>query len=538
MVGRNHGMSSTITVIENSYADCVVTGYRAVGGLVGITSTNYNNNYPTAINNCYSLSKVSNIDSTLSNCGGLVGHSDHAVYNSILSSYYNQTITGLSDIDRGTPLDDVAMKLQSSYVGWDFSKVWEIDSECNNGYPTLIDVELFKMVPVTGIKLNQTEVNVGVGDSIMLNAEILPSDCTNKELNWVSESEKIATVSSGKIVGVSEGTTTVTVTSIDGNFSAMCVVNVTNSSIPAEGITLDMTSAEVIVGNELVLTATVNPANVTDRTLKIEISGTSVITTNMFEWVADENGQLKITLFGVEAGDAVVKVSTANGHSASCNVKVKYATGLNPISMVKVSSGKSVSGDTVTLTVDLVGNAGFASLGLEIGYDDSVMTLTNVANESTVGGIFTTAQSITANPYNIGWDNFSNITYNGTLVTLTFEIKDNAPDGVYPVTVDFYKGVNGTYKDGYDVNYDENFQPFNLIYEDGFVEVASYMPGDVSGDGAVNNRDVTYLLRHLAGWTIEGIVEEAMDVDGSGTVNNRDVTTLLRYLAGWDIELK
>ena len=60
----------------------------------------------------------------------------------------------------------------------------------------------------------------------------------------------------------------------------------------------------------------------------------------------------------------------------------------------------------------------------------------------------------------------------------------------------------------------------------------------MTGDGAVTTRDGTYLLRYLAGWEIDGIVEAALDVDGSGTVTTRDGTILLRYLAGWDIELK
>jgi hypothetical protein len=34
-------------------------------------------------------------------------------------------------------LNTVGMKLRTSYVGWDFEKVWAIDVETNNGYPYL-----------------------------------------------------------------------------------------------------------------------------------------------------------------------------------------------------------------------------------------------------------------------------------------------------------------------------------------------------------------------------------------------------------------
>ena len=87
------------------------------------------------------------------------------------------------------------------------------------------------------------------------------------------------------------------------------------------------------------------------------------------------------------------------------------------------------------------------------------------------------------------------------------------------------------------LNYDENFEPLGLLYEDGNIEVMSYIPGDANGDRKVTDRDATYLLRYLAGWDIADIIEPALDVDGSGIINDRDATILLRYLAGWDVEL-
>ena len=57
--------------------------------------------------------------------------------------------------------------------------------------------------------------------------------------------------------------------------------------------------------------------------------------------------------------------------------------------------------------------------------------------------------------------------------------------------------------------------------------------GDVTGDGAVNVGDVTYLARYLAGWTGYETTVECADVTGDGEVNVGDVTYLARYLAGW-----
>ena len=64
-----------------------------------------------------------------------------------------------------------------------------------------------------------------------------------------------------------------------------------------------------------------------------------------------------------------------------------------------------------------------------------------------------------------------------------------------------------------------------------------YTPGDITGDGRVNNRDAARLMQYLAGWDVE-YVEAALDVNGDGRVNNRDAARLLQYLAGWDVTIQ
>ncbi|MBQ3427703.1 MAG: leucine-rich repeat protein [Clostridia bacterium] len=203
---------------------------------------------------------------------------------------------------------------------------------------------------------------------------------------------------------------------------------------------------------------------------------------------------------------------------------------------IKVSSAKVAPGKTVSVTVELSENKGFANLGLQIGFDASALTLISVSNNTSVGATYTGAQSITVNPYNMGWDSTSNNTYNGTLATLTFEVNDDAPDGTYPISVSYYRGKNGNYSDGEDVNYDEDFKPLNLNYTNGAITVSRHIPGDINGDGKVNNQDGTFLLRHLAGWNVS-VDETALDITGDDKVNNQDGTILLRYLAGWSVTI-
>jgi hypothetical protein len=58
--------------------------------------------------------------------------------------------------------------------------------------------------------------------------------------------------------------------------------------------------------------------------------------------------------------------------------------------------------------------------------------------------------------------------------------------------------------------------------------------GDVNGDGSVDNRDVAYLARYLAGWEGYTIVGDAADVNRDGLINDADVIYLSRHLSGWD----
>ena len=144
---------------------------------------------------------------------------------------------------------------------------------------------------------------------------------------------------------------------------------------------------------------------------------------------------------------------------------------VNPGASIKAGTVSGTAGGTIAVPITITNNTGFANLGIEIGYDSSVMTLKK-ATAGNTGATYTGAQSIAANPYNMGWDSTSNNSFNGTLATLEFEIAGDAAPGIYPITVSYYKGRNGNYEDGSDVNFDESFAPLNLSYTAGYVTVS------------------------------------------------------------------
>ena len=70
------------------------------------------------------------------------------------------------------------------------------------------------------------------------------------------------------------------------------------------------------------------------------------------------------------------------------------------------------------------------------------------------------------------------------------------------------------------------------------VVAPSYLPGDVSDDGRVNNRDLGMLQQYLSDMDVKIANMNACDVTGDGRVNNRDLGVLQQYLSDMDVELK
>lgn len=105
----------------------------------------------------------------------------------------------------------------------------------NNGYLTMYAAwacythftKQVVNVDVTGVSLNVSSTSVNKNKTVTLSATVSPSNATNKSLTWTSSNTSVATVSNGVVTPVAEGTTTITVKTVDGNFTATCTVTVT-----------------------------------------------------------------------------------------------------------------------------------------------------------------------------------------------------------------------------------------------------------------------------------------------------------------------
>ncbi|HIR29764.1 MAG TPA: Ig-like domain-containing protein [Candidatus Coproplasma stercorigallinarum] len=93
-------------------------------------------------------------------------------------------------------------------------------------------------VAVTGVTLDKKTLELTVGEgTAQLVATIAPEGATDTRLVWLSSDEKVATVDeNGVVTPVGEGNATITVVTVDGNFSDTCAVTV-NAADPSQAVT-------------------------------------------------------------------------------------------------------------------------------------------------------------------------------------------------------------------------------------------------------------------------------------------------------------
>ena len=88
-------------------------------------------------------------------------------------------------------------------------------------------------IPVSGISLDKSSLELVEDEEASLIATIAPSDASNKTFTWSSSNTQIATVDDGgKVKAIAPGTATITATTADGGKTATCAVSVEAKPIP------------------------------------------------------------------------------------------------------------------------------------------------------------------------------------------------------------------------------------------------------------------------------------------------------------------
>lgn len=201
-------------------------------------------------------------------------------------------------------------------------------------------------VAVTGVTLDKTSASVEAGQTLQLTATVSPTNADNKNVSWTSNNPTVANVDqNGLVTAYSAGNATITVTTEDGSKTATCTVTVTEPAAPVAvtGVSLNKSTTSIYVGASETLTATVAPADATNKAVTWSSNNTSVASVN--------NG----VVTGVAIGQATITAKTVDGNfTATCAVTVETAPIINVtgVTLNKTSLELQVGkNETLTATV-------------------------------------------------------------------------------------------------------------------------------------------------------------------------------------------
>lgn len=179
---------------------------------------------------------------------------------------------------------------------------------------------------VTNIILSETSIGIEKGESTQLTATV-NDDATNKNVTWSSADESVVTVNeNGEVIAMDFGTTTISVIS-ESNPDVMSTCEVTVIYHPVTEIAISQSSANLKVGENIQLTATINE-NASEKIVVWTSSDEDIATVN-------DNG----VVTGIHYGNVTITVAAKNEGdvTASCEVKVYLIGDVNRDGQISIA---------------------------------------------------------------------------------------------------------------------------------------------------------------------------------------------------------
>ena len=152
----------------------------------------------------------------------------------------------------------------------------------DGGFVAWVEVQVsIPVVPVTGVTMAPATLSLVAGHTGVLAATVAPANATNRLVTWASSNTQVALVdANGVVFAIAPGTATITARTADGGRTATAAVTVTAPVVLVTGVTITPMTLSLLTGQTGTLTATVAPANATNRTVTWASSNTQVATVN------------------------------------------------------------------------------------------------------------------------------------------------------------------------------------------------------------------------------------------------------------------
>ena len=231
----------------------------------------------------------------------------------------NYTLKSLDE--RVAALDDEGFVVLKSYGKARIQATTE-----DGGYTDVCEFDVYEHT--VEISLETEQARVRKGGRLTLAAVAQPEGKTDGRLVWSSSDGSVASVDEeGVVSGKSKGEAVISVTAVDGGYTAECRVRVYQ---PVTELRMDNRSMTVDTGDDMQLTATILPYDADNK---------SIVWSSDNPDVADVNGKGVVT--GVKAGQTVIRATSEDeGISDFCVVTVNQpVTGVS-LSKSELSFGK------------------------------------------------------------------------------------------------------------------------------------------------------------------------------------------------------
>ena len=171
------------------------------------------------------------------------------------------------------------------------------------------------------ITLNTSSKKIGIGESFILIAHVLPEGASSDVL-WKSSNPSVAYVDkTGKVEGFETGTVVITATTTDGtNLSASCEVSVIRY---VTSITLNENNLTMNVGEQKTITATVNPSDATEQNLSWQSMDKDIVNVNNGRVAALKNGVVSVIVSATD-GSNIQAICTITVETPVSSINLNY----------------------------------------------------------------------------------------------------------------------------------------------------------------------------------------------------------------------
>ena len=202
------------------------------------------------------------------------------------------------------------------------------------------------VIHVTSISLNKSSLRLQAGANATLVAGISPVNADNKQVTWSSSDTGIATVEDGVVTGAKPGVVKITARSVDGGYTAVCEVTVTETVTPE----IDFEGTGAVISFPKVEEATSYEV----RVYRYENGSYKKIGT----YVADAEGNIITELLtkGLRATSGTISVPLKNlGRDDAYRIEIQVMNGLDVIDTYMVEkSSDPVSNETMAPVIPKV----------------------------------------------------------------------------------------------------------------------------------------------------------------------------------------